>query len=217
MLPDGSEVRLEPQASLAYTADFGRTQRRISLIGEAFFEVKKKAECPFTVVAKGYSVTALGTAFTVNTSKEGEMQVKLLSGKVLVRAEDKSIGGFPEQRLKPGDELRIDLQEGSADLLVADKLRSNADQAEPPRAAKNLVLHFDETPLTTVLAQLGSAYPVKFIYEAEALMQKTFTGRLTLNGSREIASLDSVLTQLCQRNGLTYTMKKDQVVISKKE
>src|SRR5690606_35285876 len=65
ILPDQSEVWLEPRGTIVYTADFAVDQRMVSLNGDAKFNVKKQAKWPFVVQAKGYNVTALGTEFIV--------------------------------------------------------------------------------------------------------------------------------------------------------
>lgn len=40
-LPDGTLVHLNAKSSLTYSQDFGRTDRKVKLSGEGFFEVKK--------------------------------------------------------------------------------------------------------------------------------------------------------------------------------
>ncbi|MGR9053917.1 MAG: FecR family protein, partial [Gammaproteobacteria bacterium] len=63
-LADGSIVYLN--SSGAFNETFGAPERIIELIeGEAEFVVAKDVQRPFTVLANGYDVTALGTDFIV--------------------------------------------------------------------------------------------------------------------------------------------------------
>jgi transmembrane sensor len=64
-LPDGSLVWLNAASSLRFPVAFGGTERRVELIGEAYFEVAKDAKHPFKVAARGTEVTVVGTHFDV--------------------------------------------------------------------------------------------------------------------------------------------------------
>src|SRR5690606_14445799 len=48
-LPDGSSVWLNAHSSLSWNDVYGRKERRVQLVGEAFFDVKKSADAPFFV------------------------------------------------------------------------------------------------------------------------------------------------------------------------
>ena len=50
-LSDSSTVRLMPHSRLRYAADFG-AERRVSLAGAAFFDIRKNAASPFTVATR---------------------------------------------------------------------------------------------------------------------------------------------------------------------
>jgi transmembrane sensor len=66
VLPDGSRATLN--AKTALDLQFTQDARAISLAeGEAFFEVAADPRKPFQVTVAGTTVTALGTAFNVNT------------------------------------------------------------------------------------------------------------------------------------------------------
>ncbi len=67
-LPDGSEVLLAPEANLQLNKAFWIFQRNISLIGDAYFEVKSGST--FEVHCENGSVSVLGTKFTVCSSGE---------------------------------------------------------------------------------------------------------------------------------------------------
>ena len=80
VLPDGSTVTLNANATLSYDKDFS-AKRDISLSGEAFFEVKRGST--FTVKTTLGNVEVLGTSFNVIV-EEKNFEVICKSGKVLV-------------------------------------------------------------------------------------------------------------------------------------
>ncbi|MDR2388325.1 MAG: FecR domain-containing protein [Tannerellaceae bacterium] len=67
VLPDGSVVWLNSNTKLSYPETFRGNERRVSLEGEAYFEVAENKQQPFVVDldAAGLRIEALGTAFDV--------------------------------------------------------------------------------------------------------------------------------------------------------
>ncbi|MEL6560382.1 MAG: FecR domain-containing protein [Bacteroidota bacterium] len=78
-LPDGSEVRLNVNSSIAFDEENWQTERNIRLTGEAFFEVKKGSR--FSVETENGSVAVLGTSFNVR-SRGQLLDVSCYTGKV---------------------------------------------------------------------------------------------------------------------------------------
>ena len=85
-LPDHSTVWLNSGSSLSYPVRFSRKSRTVQLEGEAYFDVQKNPDRPFTVVADGgMKVKVLGTKFNVSAYKDdSSIETTLESGKVEV-------------------------------------------------------------------------------------------------------------------------------------
>lgn len=83
-LPDGTIVTLNTSTAIDIVFEGGRRAVRL-LSGEAYFEVARNTDWPFTVVAGGREITALGTAFNVRLDRNFE--VTLIEGKVSVEDE----------------------------------------------------------------------------------------------------------------------------------
>ena len=84
-LSDGTTVRMGPNSQLIYPKSFDGKTRDVELKGQAFFDVAKDWERPFTVHTKNMDVTALGTAFEVfNYDSESKLETILLNGKVKI-------------------------------------------------------------------------------------------------------------------------------------
>ncbi|WP_200976532.1 FecR family protein [Echinicola sp. 20G] len=106
-LEDGSVVYLNSESSITYAENF-RENRKIQLEGEAFFEVTKDQDHPFSVDAKGIITTALGTSFNISTfNKQQKVTVTLVTGKVKLNQKGKS--AFLE--LQPGEESHLSIYE----------------------------------------------------------------------------------------------------------
>lgn len=60
---------LTGDSRLTYNAQFGKTNRELSLRGEAFFRVKRDTSKPFIVETSLIQVEVLGTSFQVIAQK----------------------------------------------------------------------------------------------------------------------------------------------------
>ena len=87
-LPDSSRVMLSGDSRLAYNAQFGKTNRELSLRGEAFFQVKRDTSKPFIVETSLIQVEVLGTSFQVIAQKL-QAEVAVEKGRVKVTTQDK--------------------------------------------------------------------------------------------------------------------------------
>ncbi|MBT28989.1 MAG: hypothetical protein CMO01_04935 [Thalassobius sp.] len=83
-LVDGTQVKLNSGSKLTYPEEFTGVERRVTLTGEAFFEVAKNAKMPFIINTGNINTTVLGTSFNVQASGENEVRVAVLTGKVKV-------------------------------------------------------------------------------------------------------------------------------------
>lgn len=99
ILEDGTDVTLRPNSSLFKT---NKSDRAYSLTGEAFFDVVKDPDSPFTVAGSQGTITVLGTRFNVSTWGD-RTTVYLEEGSV--RFEETSTG--ESVLLKPGESSEI--------------------------------------------------------------------------------------------------------------
>ena len=154
-LPDGSKVWLNAASSITYPTVFTNNERKVSITGEAYFEVAKNPELPFRVKLPDQSVVqALGTQFNVNAyTDEPLMTTTLLEGSVKI---NNSI-------LKPGE------------AYSAGKVsKANTEAAV---AWKNGVFIFYKADLQSVMRQLSRWYDVDVKYEGKIRI-RTFSGKI---------------------------------------
>ncbi|MBB6238287.1 hypothetical protein HDC90_002919 [Pedobacter sp. AK013] len=214
-LSDGSQVTLQPQSSLSYYEPFDSKSRNISMKGEATFKVAKDKHHPFIVSANGFTTTALGTEFTINTNKKDRLTVKLIEGKVVVKAGAESRMKMSDVYLIPGEQLSINTKL-KVHSLINFKDLNNAVKPKPALSiATEDALLFNETPLNEVFSSLSKRYEIDFVYESveQAELQKLyFTGSV---GAAE--KLNTILPVICNMNGLTFKLTAKSITISKQK
>jgi len=206
-LPDGSVVTVQPGGTLSYYAPFGVAGRRLGLRGTALFAVAKDAAHPFTVLANGFTTTALGTKFRVQATEAHRVAVRLLEGKVVVRATPASHLTMREQFLVPGQELTVNTRTRQVHLRTV----SPAPPAPGPLAVTVPTgLSFEKDDLAEVLAQVGARYHVRMVYDTAAVRGLSFSGDFAATDP-----LPVVLRAVCAVNNLAFTQTPGQVTIRK--
>lgn len=82
MLPDNSIVYLNAKSKLEYPQNFNKTNRRVSLTGEAYFDIKKDSG-QFVVACENTIIRGKGTTFNVKShSTDKEVEVIVAAGSV---------------------------------------------------------------------------------------------------------------------------------------
>lgn len=166
VLPDGSKVWLNAESAITYPTRFTNNERKVSVEGEAYFEVVKDAKCPFRVSAAVMNIEVLGTHFNINCySNEILASTTLLEGAVNV------VSGNQHVVLKPEQQSQTDLASG-----ITKKITTNVD-IEEVMAWKNGMFQFSEADLKTVMLQLSRWYDVEVVYEGK-IPEKKFTGQI---------------------------------------
>lgn len=65
-LPDGSKIFLNAASTLKYPVVFDAKERKVTLTGEAYFDVVHDSKQPFMVIAAGQIIKDVGTHFNIN-------------------------------------------------------------------------------------------------------------------------------------------------------
>ena len=214
VLADGSTVILSPGSSLTYTKYYGESDRKIKLVGRARFKVARDTSLPFVVWANEYTTTALGTDFTVDTRRPDQLDIHLLSGKIMVKAEPGAKVLMDNQYLSPGDKLHILTNTGSITLDKAKKKPSAVLKhiSEPPARPADEVISFQDSPLDSVFQSIAHKKGVSISTNTVDLTGLTFTGEFQSSESTK-----SIIGIVCQMNGLRFTETAEgNITIAKK-
>lgn len=168
-LPDGSRVWLNAASSIRYAPNRFRSERKLVLEGEAFFDVVTDADKPFVVATASETVTVLGTQFNVNSyAEEPVTKTTLVSGVVTV-----STGNGEAKRLAPGEQALV----GTDGQVAVSK--GNVEQATAWRAG---VFSFDGADVGEVMRQLSRWYDVEVVFEGKVPDTKLY-GKVNRNAA----------------------------------
>jgi hypothetical protein len=135
------------------------------------------------------------------------VSVRLLEGKVVVRATAATHLAMRDQYLTPGQELAVDVRTRQVRLRT---LGAAPKPAAPLAVEIPTGLSFKKDDLATVFAQVGARYHVRVAYDTAAVRGLSFTG--------EFATADAlpvVLRAVCAANNLTFIQSPGQVTIRK--
>ena len=194
-LPDGTMVWLNAASSLKYAAnlmEYGK--RKVTLQGEAYFQVAKDKAHPFIVESGSQQVEVLGTEFNVNAYKdENVFRTTLLEGSV--RLSDNG----QEKVLVPGMQARN--SNGHISMTSVD--------TELAVAWKNNNFIFDRLPIQEIMRMIERWYNVEVIYQGEA-PSGTFWGSVS-----RYDNISKALIPLQTAGGVHFRIEGRKVYVSK--
>ncbi|CAL1517930.1 FecR domain-containing protein [Chitinophaga sp. MM2321] len=164
ILPDGTQVWLNASSSVTYPTAFAGKERKVDVVGEAYFEVVQNAEMPFKVTANGVAVNVLGTHFNVNAyGDEATTKITLLEGAVRITK------GTATTLLKPGQQAQVSR---SNEIKFNDGV-----EVEEAVAWKNGLFWFNGVDLPGIMRQLSRWYDIDVAYEGE-IPHRHFSGHV---------------------------------------
>lgn len=183
-LTDGSLVWLNAGSVISYPAAFSKEQRKVSMSGEAYFEVAHNKKKPFVVSKRGVvNIEVLGTRFNV-TAYDQQAEVTLLEGAVKISADGPASLHNRFRMLKPGQQAVV-----NSDTIAL----AHADVPHQ-MAWKEGFFSFKNYDLAAVLGQLAVWYDLEIVYD-KGSDSRQFSGELSRN-----LSLKQVLAVLEESN-----------------
>jgi len=187
-LPDGSKVILNSDSKLTYSRIGWDKHRKVSIQGEAVFEVTKGNNFEVHTTA-GY-VRVLGTKFNI-AFRDGNLEVDCMRGKV-----------------------EVNLTNGRKEILVAGQgLSASKDQVVVKKELNMLTVgkwidgefYYQEASLEVVLSEIERQYNIRI--QATGIANRTYSGYFRKG------NLNETLDLVCQPMGLTYSVQGRVVVI----
>jgi ferric-dicitrate binding protein FerR (iron transport regulator) len=161
-LNDGSVVFMARNSVISYPKEFEKQQRKISMSGEAFFDVSHNPRQPFYVETTLAGIEVLGTSFNIKELDANTMEIYVETGKVKVNLKTKDGESFV---LEQGELLEI--KNGVAGKSYAADIYNTAWR-------KNHMQFKDET-LENILSVLNQNFPVQMMVEQPELNQRKLT------------------------------------------
>lgn len=188
-LPDSSQVWLRGGSRMVYDANMtAASQRRVEIVGEAYFDVYPDKEKPFYVSLSDLDIKVTGTEFNCSTDYHDQTQVTLAEGHVdMIQTK----GGQRNvlASLTPGKHFDYNRRNHSFQVQEVDVRKHSG--------WKDGYLLFDNDPMSDVIERLSHWYGVEIVLADKRIRDIRFTARfedLKLGQIIDILELSSNLT-----------------------
>ena len=194
ILPDGTQVWLNAGSKLQYTEHFGKTNRNVTLSGEAYFDVVKNVAMPFVISTQKINIKVTGTAFNVKAyPDEATCETALIHGRVEVTVHNR-----PDEKyvLKPNEKL----------VIRNEEMLAEQDKATTPAARIPLIqlshLNYD--------AEDSIAVETAWIYNRLVFEDESF-GAIATKMERWYGVTISITDKKLAATHFTYTIKNETI------
>jgi len=195
-LSDGTKIWLNSETELVYPTRFVGNERKVKLIGEAYFEVAKDSNRPFIVESEKMDILVTGTEFNVSAyGGSSETTTTLIEGSVVVHG-----SGKENMKLVPGqqayrrtDQTGFGKRQVDVDVIIS---------------WKRGYFSFDYQILEEVMDEVSRWYDIEY----EIIGQPKTPEKLGGTFSRG-KSLDELLTYLEQLVNVKTTREGRRVIL----
>lgn len=189
-LSDGTAVTLNAASSLRFPTVF-KSAREVSITGEVYFNVTKKANSPFVVKTVKGEITVLGTAFNINSYDKEKLRVSLVEGKVQYR------NGSDSCLLEPGlsaigTDNYIQVREFNAEVELG-WLKGN--------------YRFSNKTLDELLKVLARSFGQEIVLDNPAIAKESISGMFVMN-----KSVTFNLDQLKKNVSFEYLIDENNII-----
>jgi len=210
---DGSVVKLNAESSISYPESFTDVDSRaLKLTGEAFFDVKRNPEKPFTIQTGDLLTTVLGTSFNITAFPEAdEIEVTVATGKVQVA---QSVKENPELGSESNPKI-LNLQ-SAIELAPGQQATFNKASNELSMREVNLkqfiawkdgVIYISKEGYKEVFEKLSRWYGVEFEFANVPSAEWDYSGEF------KDMNLDLVLSTIGYAGGFEYQIHGSKVEI----
>ncbi|MCL2561931.1 MAG: FecR domain-containing protein [Rikenellaceae bacterium] len=193
-LEDGTHVWLNADSKLHFPAVFGKTERRVILEGEGYFDVKSDSQRPFIVETANQQLTILGTQFNLSAyPDEQKTLTTLVEGSVFLSV----TGGGSTTVLKPGQQA----------VLSPEGLIVNEVNTRDISIWRDGVFKFDGCTLSEVFIKLSRWYDFDYTLDSNA-ENRIFRGNIKVY--EDVYPIFDVIEMVAQ---VGITMKGESINI----
>ncbi|GAB3927442.1 FecR family protein [Mucilaginibacter myungsuensis] len=193
-LPDGTQVWLNSASSLTFPTAFIGNERKVTLTGEAYFEVAKNKAKPFKIDVNGkQTVEVLGTHFNINAySDERSIRTTLIEGSVKVNH------GSGSTLIKPGQMAVNNLK---------DRVTVREADVDEVMAWKNDNFIFNNENITSIMKKVSRWYDVDVMYKGD-MSDVNFDGNY-----QRSKGLDDLLTNIELVNKVRFVTEGRRITV----
>ena len=203
VLSDGTTVNLNSGSSLKFPVKFIKgNNREVSLIGEAFFDVRKNEHSPFIVTTGKMDVRVLGTKFNVSSYPEDTYEsTVLVEGSVRLYETGVDYNEDDSTLLYPG--YKADWNSTNKNMMV------NKVNTELYTGWVEGKLAMRKMKFSTIIQRLQRHYNIEITNNYEALNERVFTATF------ETETIQEVLETFKIETSFEYEINGDKIRIFK--
>ena len=204
-LSDGSKVWLSPNSQLTYLKLFAKESRKVTLEGEAFFEVTKDHKRPFSIQSGIVTTKVWGTSFRIRAFKNDVAKVDVVTGKVSVSIPGVSAG--PSQNDQREEVMLLPNQEAIYDNGAV-HLKKNLEIKDPSMTIwRRVSLSFDNAPIPKVFAILNNKFNVNIRSDDKQVNADFFTANFTDE------SLPAIMEMMKKALNVSYVVNGKEITL----
>lgn len=226
-LPDGTTVYLNSASTLKLSEGFGKTDRKVFLLGEGGFDVIHNTQLPFTVSVEKYDVNVTGTFFNVKAYPgDKTTETTLIRGKVDILVKD-GVTTPLRMSLKPKQKFVLDseneggmIEDSNSSTLptgntnkphvAIEELSYNRDSVNIETAWIDNTLIIENESFEMMKEKLERWYNVRIIFKDDPVKRYGFTGTF------KHESISQVLKAFQDSYFFNYTIEGSDIIISSK-
>ncbi|MDN3593305.1 FecR family protein [Zunongwangia endophytica] len=200
VLSDGTKVYLNSESSLRFPSHFPKTEqlRKVSITGEAVFEVHKDSLKPFIVEAGMLNIEVLGTRFNVDAYPQSkQISTTLAEGSVQINYDNEVF------KLEPGE---AGILSQNTDVLSVEKV----NVANKMAWVDDRLLFINES-FAEIQKKIERSYGVQIINKNAHLNDVRFNGDFDIKSE----TIEDVLDAFKAVDFFEYTYKNNIVTIKK--
>ena len=202
-LPDSTMVVLNKFSKLNYSSQYNKSERRIHLRGEAYFDVRKNAKVPFVVGMEKCQITVLGTAFNVRAyEKEKSIQATLIRGIIRFDVKEAGNGNDNQITLRPNQVLKYNKLTEDISIRHVDAVSSLIWMSDIHR--------YESKHLGSFLNDLGIVYNKQINISDKELARTIISGSFSNN-----QNIDEILLLISRSVPIKWKIDNDTIKITR--
>lgn len=197
-LSDGTRVWLNAASVLTFPPVFAGNERKVRLVGEAFFEVTPDTARPFIVATARMDIKVLGTSFNVSVYEDEEtVHTTLVKGSVEVQ---------------PVQQEAIMLKPGEQACLAGNRMTAKAVNTSQFTSWIDGKFMFCNTALEEISKQISRWYDVDIFFSSEQVKTICFTGAIL-----RFEPLEELIRMIENTSNVRFSVKGKTIVISEQK
>lgn len=196
ILKDGTKITLNKNSRFTISNMYGKDNRTVDLLGEAYFAVTKDNTKPFNVRINNAQITVLGTHFDVQANPESDdIIATLIEGSIKFTGAEQTI------TMTPNQQLTFSRSTNKVDVKSVD--------AEIYTAWKSGILKYKSISFVQLIRNLREIYEVDIQIENKKWLDPKISVSGTFDDKQSIDQVLEVIARSlsikwCKENGIYY-------------